>query len=298
MGRLTVRPSGRPVTHPELAARLVGLLGAEAVVELGGGHQSRVFRVVGVDGLATVAKVLDAAAVDRAELEVRLDVTAELADLDPRVCRPLLVDGRRVTDLTLSDGTGWYVVASELADGVAPDPARAGDAQRMGSALRRLHDSMSRLPPSSLPVVPALRSVAVDDVVGSHPHQLVHGDFNASNLRMTAGTVRIFDLDECGYAPTAFDVANALYMVLFDATVGGHPDVAAAFRRSFLAGYAGPSGPAMSEALLTRLIDLRVAALGAWLDDLEHAPIGIRTASDAWRATLRAFVADHRAADR
>ena len=54
----------------------------------------------------------------------------------------------------------------------------------------------------------------------------------------------------------------------------------------------------MSEALLTRLIDLRVAALGAWLDDLEHAPIGIRTASDAWRATLRAFVADHRAADR
>ncbi len=277
----------------DLAERLAGVLGTDKVEEVDGGHQSRVFRVVGRHGPAAVAKVLDASMVDRLELEARLDVTAALADLDPRVCRPLLIAQQRVTELTLADDQVRYVVCYEFADGHPPDPAKPAEAKRMGATLWQLHASMSQLGPTSLPPVPALRTVSAHGVPSAGPTQLLHGDFNASNLREAGGVVRIFDLDDCGYGPPAFDVANALYMVLFDAVTQGTAETYETFRRSFVAGYVGASGPSLPEDSLDRFIDLRVRALGSWLDDLDNAPIGIRNASHAWQATLRSFVAGY-----
>jgi len=276
-----------------LAERLVGVLAADEVEELGGGHQSRVFRVVSRNGGVAVAKVLDASMVDRLELEARLDVTTALADLDPRVCRPLLIARQRVTEVTFADGEDRYVVCFEFADGLAPDPAKAADAQRMGTTLWQLHASMSQLQPTSLPLVTALRAVPADGVPAAGARQLLHGDFSASNLREAGGVVRIFDLDDCGYGAPAFDIANALYMVLFDSFALGTEQIYETFRRSFLAGYVCASGSSVPEETLDRFIDLRIQALHAWLDDLDSAPIGIRTASRAWHATLRSFVARH-----
>lgn len=88
----------------DLADRLVATLGVDEIEELDGGHQSRVFRVIDGGVGPAVVKVLDASLVDRVELEARLDVAAALADLDPRVCRPLMVGGRRLIELTLDAG--------------------------------------------------------------------------------------------------------------------------------------------------------------------------------------------------
>lgn len=277
----------------DLADRLVVALAVDEAEELDGGHQSRVFRVTGRNGVA-VAKVLDASMVDRVELDIRLDVTAALANLDPQVCRPLPSDGRRITDLTSVGGQQQYVVCYEFASGTEPDPTSAAGAARMGTALANLHQSMRRLPAFKLPIVSALRTVSADEAIDGGAHQLLHGDFNASNLRMEGGVVRIFDLDDCGYGPPAFDVANALYLVLFDAVTHGTADTYATFRRSFVAGYIGASGKPLPEDSLDRFIDLRVRALGSWLDDLNNAPIGIRTASSAWQTTLRSFVVSYR----
>lgn len=123
---------------------------------------------------------------------------------------------------------------------------------------------------------------------------MLHGDFNASNLRESSGMIRIFDLDDCGYGPPAFDIANALYMVLFDASTAGTFKTYENFRRAFLDGYVGAAGPSFPPECLDRFIDLRVQALGAWLDDLANAPLGVRFASTAWQATLRSFVASYR----
>jgi len=212
------------------------------------------------------------------------------------VCRPLLIDGRRVAEMTSPDGRRHYAVCFELAPGMEPDPARAADAERMGAALAQLHVSMRQLPATTLPVVHALRTAPAHGAPAAAPHQLLHGDFNASNLRQAGGVLRVFDLDDCGYGPPAFDVANALYMVLFDAVTHGSIETYERFRRSFVDGYAGASGLLLPETTLDRFIDLRVRALGSWLDDLGNAPIGIRTASQAWQATLRSFVAGHRSA--
>lgn len=278
----------------DLAARLVAGLPVDEVTELVEGHQSRVFRVTRRNGVIAVAKVLDASMVDRVELDARLDVTDALADLDPRVCRPLQIDGRRVNELTSVDGQRRYVVCYEFAVGTQPDPARATDARRMGSVLSEMHVSMSQLPTTLLPVVSALRTASVVGAPELGTRQLLHGDFNASNLRQADGAMRVFDLDDCGYGPPAFDVANALYMVLFDSVSQGTAENYETFRRSFLAGYASAAGPSLPETSLDYLLDLRVRALGLWLDDLDNAPIGIRTATPAWQTTLRSFVAAYR----
>ncbi|MGY6499975.1 MAG: phosphotransferase enzyme family protein [Acidimicrobiales bacterium] len=282
----------------DLAERVAAALGLVDAEELTGGHQSRVFRVTGPDGHPAVAKALDASIVDRSELDVRLDTIAALAELDPRVCRPLVFGPRRIVELSSVDDGEHYVVCYEFAPGRTPDPARPTDAHAMGAALAHLHRSMARLPATTLPVVGPLRAVAAHGPTRGPDRQLLHGDFNAGNLRSAAGVIRVFDLDDCGYGPPAFDVANALYMVLFDTVVRGTPERYEIFRRSFVEGYVGAADTPLSDERLDHFVDLRVDALDAWLDDLAAAPVGIRTASASWRATLRRFVSHHRATAR
>lgn len=145
-----------------------------------------------------------------------------------------------------------------------------------------------------LPLISALRVASTVRADAASTDQLLHGDFSASNLRQTDDGVRVFDFDDCGYGPPEFDVANALYMVLFDQTVHGTFPTYETFRRSFIDGYLNSSEPSIGLGTLDHFIDLRVQALAAWLDDLDSAPTGIRTAPSAWHATLRSFVSAYR----
>lgn len=279
----------------DLVEYLTDSLDLKEVDALAGGHQSRVFRAIRRDGARVAVKSIDASLVDRDELEIRLGVVNALADHDPRVCRPVLLAEDFIIDLAMSGGQDRYIVGYEFASGEEPDPTRASDAARMGAALSDLHESMRKLPTVTLPVVGALRAASMDGAQAISASQLLHGDFSASNLRQTGEEVRIFDFDDCGYGPPEFDVANALYMVLFDQTRRGSLQTYETFRQSFIDGYLDSSGPSIRTDSLDRFIDLRVHALALWLDDLDSAPIGIRNASSAWHATLSSFVLSYRA---
>jgi Ser/Thr protein kinase RdoA (MazF antagonist) len=108
------------------------------------------------------------------------------------------------------------------------------------------------------------------------------------------GWCRVFDFDDCGYGPPAFDVANALLMVRFDDATSGRAAVCPTFEASFVAGYQAAADTPLDLEEVHDLVGLRVDALERWLDEPAQAPIGIRTASPEWHATLRAFVDDHR----
>lgn len=273
----------------DLVWRIAGLTDAASVRELGGGHQSRVFVVERPDG-PLVAKVRRAADVDRSLLEARLDATGRLATVDPWVCGPVRVGGALVTELEC-DGDEHLVTFCDFVDDRPPDPATTADADLMGRVLARLHATMATVDASALPLVAAIGTVRPG---WDGSTQLLHGDFNAGNLRVVDGWCRTFDLDDCGRGPAAFDVANTLLMVRFDDMTGGNPGTYEPFEAAFLTGYrtAADEPPDLDE--VHALVDLRVDALERWLDDPTSAPVGIRNATPEWHATLRAFVGDHR----
>ncbi len=277
-----------------LARDLSDRLGSSAVLEFGAGHQSRVFDVTGPGSERCVAKVLDAAMV-RADVVVeRVEAVAELARLDPQVCGPILVDGELVMAFE-SGGRAYLVTRYEYAAGTALDPTSADDARLMGAGLAQLHASLRGVRRRALPIVAALGAT---DVVDDGSFQLLHGDFNHDNLRRAGGVLRVFDFDDCGYGPVAFDVANALYMVLFasmttDLRVGYR-----SFEEAFLAGYGPLDGLGVDPRAVGHFIDVRVRALRVWLDDLGSAPIGIRTAGPAWHEVLRNFVRRYETGER
>jgi Ser/Thr protein kinase RdoA (MazF antagonist) len=276
----------------DLGERLARLMDGATIHEVSEGHQSRVFVASrSAADRPVIVKVLDASLVDGGELETRVAAVAELSELNSSVCRPLPIDGRLVSKL---DVDGYYiglVTCYEYAVGATLLAERSNDATLMGNSLALLHVSMRRLQPRRLPLVAALRTVRFD-TDGSM--QLLHGDFNASNLRRTDGVLRIFDFDDCGYGPPQFDIANALYMVLFDDMTGDSTSNYHTFTEAFLSGYSEASGRPIERDEVHRFIDLRIAALESWLDNPVTAPTGIRTATAKWHTALRSFIETYR----
>lgn len=277
----------------ELERRLTELLDGLPVRELADGHQSRVFETTTERGDGRrIVKVVDASLVDPYAHTTRVETVADLARTEPHVCRPLPLRGRLVTDIDLGDGRSGLVTCYEHAGDAPVHADRPDDARRMGETLATLHLSLRTLGRRDLPLVAPLRAVPDD---GAGPDQLLHGDFRAGNLRERDGMLHVFDFDDCGYGPASFDVANALYMVLFDDMTGAAPSTYAPFDAAFLSGYATVHGDAPDVVELTHFIRLRVAALATWLEDLSTAPAGLRTAAPAWHDTLRSFVSRHQA---
>lgn len=274
----------------DLAARLLKRIGAAAVREVVEGHQSRVFEVTLVDGQRLVAKVLDASIAVVDVVVARVDAVAELADLDPRVCRPVRIDGRLVNVIDDDAGRSAVLVCSEFAEGASLDVGSPSDAELMGRTLAGLHRSLARVTTPGIPQVAALRAVQsnVDDEV-----QLLHGDFSTGNLRRADSMVRVFDFEDCGYGPRSFEIANALYMVLFSSTIGNEIWRYRTFEDAFLSGYGREDGQDVDRRTVDHFIDLRVRALEAWLDDVSIAPVGIRTATPRWHQTLGSFVTSY-----
>lgn len=259
-------------------------LGVVGCRELHGGHQSRVFAAER-NGDRVVVKLTDGRLVDHAYRR-RVDVTALLAEIDDSVVGPIRTNRGHVAELG-----GWLAVVSPFVVGRTPDVGDEVDVRLMASTLADLHRSIDRLGAADLPAVAALAGAdlpADDDGFGRR--QLLHGDFSDANLLFSDGQVRVFDFDDCGYGPIEFEVGNTLYMVLFDAAMSSDMERYDRFRGWFVDEYRSASGSDVPDVVVERAIGLRVQALGRWLDHPESAPIGIRSATPAWRDSLRAFV--------
>jgi Ser/Thr protein kinase RdoA (MazF antagonist) len=252
--------------------------------ELHGGHQSRVF-AASCDGEQVVVKLTDSRLADPA-FQRRVEVTSLLADMDDSVVGPMTTKAGPIVEL----GT-WLAVVSPFVAGETPDVSDEADVRRMATTMASLHRSLDQLDPVDLPAVAALAETEPrTDASGFGRRQLLHGDFSPANLLFSDRQARVFDFDDCGYGPIEFEVGNTLYMMLFDAAMSSEMERFERFRAWFVDEYRSASGNGVPDGLLEKSIGLRVRALGRWIDRPESAPIGIRTATPAWRDSLRAFV--------
>ena len=253
--------------------------------ELHAGKQSRVFDAVR-GGRRAAIKLTDARFADQAVLGARMAAVEALATDHPAVVSPVRIDGALVQPIG-----GWLMTATPFVVGDRLEDDDPSDAARLGAALAALHGAMRLSDPSGVPAIAALDATGFErDRVG---WQLLHGDFGTHNVIVTSDGLRLVDFDDCGYGPVEYDLANSLYMVHFDAEVNNRPERYDAFRPAFLAEYTDRSAVSVAEADVDAMIDIRIDALGRWLDDLSTAPIGIRTSSPEWLDTLRSFVDSH-----
>lgn len=254
--------------------------------ELYGGHQSRVLAAE-LNGDHVVVKLTDRRLVDSA-FGRRVGMISELAAANDAVVAPIPSSRGLVTDLG-----GWLAVIYPHIDGRMPDIGAEADVRTMAQQLANLHRSLEQLGPFDLPEVAALVGTewAANNRGFSQP-QLLHGDFSRKNLLFSDGGVRVFDFDDCGYGPIEFEIGNTLYMELFDAAMSSRAERYEQFRSWLVDEYRAASGSALADERIDDAIRLRVAALGRWLDHPDTAPIGIRTATPAWRESLRGFVRD------
>ncbi len=262
-------------------------LGVHLGDELHSGKQSRAFAAQ-FGHRSIVVKLTDSRHADAEGLTERMGIVEQLAAEAPDVVSPIRVRGGLVQLLG-----AWLVTVAPLIEGTSLDLSDPSDGVLMGSSLAALHRSLADTGPSDLGPVAALAAVGAR--ADRTSWQLLHGDFNERNLIVQDGRLRILDFDDCGYGPVGYDVAQALYMVMFDAETNGMPDRYATFRPAFLEGYSLGGGAELGDESLDAMIALRVDALGSWLDDLSNAPIGIRTSPPEWLEALAGFVRRHRA---
>ena len=120
---------------------------------------------------------------------------------------------------------------------------------------------------------------------------LLHGDYGSHNLRMSAGEVRVFDFDECGVGPAEYDVANSLYLALFDLTVErGAGELFSAFRRDFLSSYDTVAATPLDRSAVDDLVILRAMMLSRWLAEPSIAPRGVAVVDVVWKTCFAEFI--------
>lgn len=267
------------------------------------GEQNFVF-TCSLRGERSILKATDSRHRSREALETQLAMLGALRRYAANVCAPLSLGDDTVFETDVA-GVPCYLAAYPYAAG--RDPEVAEDGLLMGRALADLHAAMRRLPEYAFAQIAggddrakverAARALGVPERVyaaalagtAAGERQLLHGDFNAANLKMDGPTVNVFDFDNCVYGSPAFDLANALYMVLFDkVTRGGGTTRYRAFRRAFLDGYRA-AGP-FDERAVDAFMGYRVLLLASWLQRPDDAPLFIRQSSPAWLSTLRTFV--------
>ena len=256
-------------------------------------------------------KVVSADAVDAAALRGRLAAVRRLAGIAPAVCAPLDLDGAIISSLPGVDGHLDHVMLFAFADGRAPSPLLPADTEAIGATLALIHDAGRSIAHDDVPrfavidvEAAALAPPSATDALlrvlervrrfdGSAPATLLHGDYGSHNLRMSAGEVRVFDFDECGVGPAEYDVANSLYLALFDLTVErGAGELFSAFRRDFLSSYDTVAATPLDRSAVDDLVILRAMMLSRWLAEPSIAPRGVAAADAAWKTRLAEFVTD------
>jgi Ser/Thr protein kinase RdoA (MazF antagonist) len=286
-------------------------LGAELAITdltpISGGKQNYVLSGTR-NGEVCVLKVTDSRHRSLIDLETQLAMLAALKHYAANVCVPLSLTGDSYIQETIIEGIPFYLVAYPYAAG--KDVQIGEHSQEMGQALAELHVAMQQLPrypfaeigrgknlanikrTAQALKIPAEVYSAAQSLHRPEEIQLLHGDFSAANLKIDGLKVNVFDFDNCIYGLPAYELANTLYMVLFDEMTGKGHDLKRYrhFRQGFLAGYMGSSLKPLAATDIDAFIDYRVLMLAAWLHSPDGAPLFIRQASPAWLETLHAFV--------
>lgn len=289
-----------------LIMRKLSQLGMKDVKVISEGKQNYVYSSL-MRGKTTILKVTDARHRRLEALQIQSEMLKELSSYSSAVCAPIDILHRfPIVELKIND-LDFYVIAYPFAKGVTADINNPDHVDLMGTSLAILHNAMNELKLYAFDgIIEMSKSAAIAQVLfqlkgaetilaNAIKHfedcdmQLLHGDFNAGNLKVNGAQVRIFDFDNCVYGSTSYELAAALYMVLFGQVTQGELSVYHDFKKVFLEAYERTNPSAVDLHVINDLISYRVLLLASWLAQPDNAPLFIRQSSQQWLTTLKQF---------
>ncbi len=203
----------------------------------------------------------------------------------------------------------YFAVAFNFIDGSPLDHGNTADIKSAAAILARFHRAMSgKLKSIELPTL--FQSAFYDISYATHDHTyeelkawksrlqtssqcygFIHGDYNFSNIIKSVIYIYLVDFEDSCYGWYAYDIANTLYMELFDHRNDPSIHQFSKFYAHFLQSYllAWPEAKVIIEDV-PMFITYRVLMLESWLNGNPEAPNFIQTAETPWKKELIQFI--------
>jgi Ser/Thr protein kinase RdoA (MazF antagonist) len=231
-----------------------------------------------MDGESLVLRLSsDHRPVERITTEV--DLLTDLTQVTDCVIAPRPFPSGRLVEAVRFEDRSYNAVLFPRVDGAHAEFSSFNTAFRLGELLAELHTALGALDRKyDLPVMKNVASA----------NHLIHGDFGAANVLQARHSFVIIDFEDACYSSHAYELANSLYMMLFDSRHAVADLIAARPAQGFLQGYTKHITVVLDE--VRPAIDQRVRLLAGWLTDPSAAPFSISTSSDDWRKELTKFV--------
>lgn len=220
---------------------------------------------------------------------------------------PLKLD-QYVLPITFEHDT-YYAVAYHYIDGIPLDPRNTYEIKSAAAILARFHRvTAGKLKSIDRPIL--LHSAFYDLSYSTHDqfydelvawksrlqssspfYGIIHGDYNFSNLIKSTTYIYLIDFEDSCYGWYAYDIANALYMELFDQRKEQAFDKFSDFFKAFLQSYfsAWPEAKVILDDI-PMFMTYRVLMLDSWLNGNSAAPAFIKSAPDPWKKELLQFI--------
>ena len=240
--------------------------------------QNEVFKATR-QGEMCILRLTDPKHRSRDDIREELKLLRDLEAVAAIAVTPLTFPSGRLIEETAYRDKRYNAVLFAFIDGVAVEISSFTEASKFGAFLADLHHALAEL------------NCRYDLSVMENPSEekrLIHGDFNVTNVLSTDEALIAIDFENACYSTYEYELANAIYMKLFNAREEPKTLVNSHFISGFLAGYTRDREVDLKA--VRSEVDGRVARLKGWIDELASAPISISTSSKAWKRESRNFV--------
>lgn len=240
--------------------------------------QNEVFKAT-VQGESCILRLTDRDHRSREFLDEELRLLRDLEAVTSIAVKPLTFPSGRFIEEAEYRGRFYNVVIFTFIEGSSFDISSYANACDFGALLAELHIALSEL--SCLYDLNVMENRL-------ETKQLIHGDFNPTNVLFSNCSFIIIDFENSCYASFEYELANTIYMVLFDARNDPGGLLESGFIKGFLAGYTRDRR--IDFETVRSEVDRRVSKLEGWLNDLASAPLSISASPESWKNELEDFI--------
>ena len=246
------------------------------------GCQNEVFKAT-VQGETCILRLTDPDHRSREALDEELRLLRDLEAVTSIVIKPLTFPSGRLIEETRYEGRFYCAVLFPYIEGASFDISSFAKAFDYGELLAEFHTVLSEL------------SCRYDLYVMENrlkKDQLIHGDFNPTNVLSSDASHTVIDFENACYSSYEYELANSIYMVLFDTRHNPAGLLDSGIIDGFLTGYT--QDRRVNFAVVRSEVDRRVSMLKGWLNDPASAPLSISASPEGWKRELENFVQAYR----